>query len=412
MDNLRIHGDRMLRNFTELSEIGATGDGGVHRPALSDAHLEARRWLREKILAANLEFRTDAAGNHFGRLRCGPDGAPSLLIGSHLDSVPYGGRFDGALGVLAGLEVLETIRAAGLRLPCHLEVVDFTDEEGTLVGLLGSRALAGTLTDADLENPRGGRAALRAAFDHAGIANPPAAARDPATLAGYLELHIEQGARLTNTGADIGIVTALVGIGSFALAFRGRADHAGTTAMDARRDAGLGAAQLMVRAHALAIERYPGAVINFGQAEFLPGAYNIVPATASLSLEYRAESQERLDALERDLLQLARAIATDLDLELQTHRQGCVSPAPCSPDVRKAFSTACDALDFRAVDLVSGAGHDTQAMAAVCPAGMIFIPSIGGSHNPGEFAEDGDCENGANVLLYAVLSGWFGRQTG
>jgi hydantoinase/carbamoylase family amidase len=404
MTDLRINPDRMLRNLAQLSEFGATGDGGVHRPALSETHLAARVWLCAKLEAAGLEFFTDAAGNHFGRLACGPDGAASLLIGSHLDSVPHGGRFDGALGVVAGLEVLETIRDTGLDLACHLEVVDFTDEEGTLVGLLGSRALAGALTPADLENPRGGREALADGFARAGITDPTAAARDPNTLAGYLELHIEQGPRLTAAQAAIGIVTALVGIGSFALAFRGRADHAGTTPMDARRDAGLGAAQLMVRAHDHVVSNYPGAVINFGQAEFLPGAYNIVPETASISLEYRAESQDRLNALERDLLDIAQETAAIFNLQLETHPQGCVAPAPCSPVVRSAFAAACETLDLKSMDLVSGAGHDTQAMTSVCPAGMIFIPSAGGSHNPDEFAESEDCENGANVLLHTALT--------
>jgi N-carbamoyl-L-amino-acid hydrolase len=378
----------------------------VHRPALSIAHLETRRWLRGKIEAAGLEAFSDAAGNHFGRLECGPVGAPSLLIGSHLDSVPDGGRFDGALGVLAGLEVLETIRDAGIGLNCHLEVVDFTDEEGTLVGLLGSRALAGTLTPADLDHPRGGREALEAGFARAGITDPVRAARDPHTLSGWLELHIEQGPRLAAAPADIGIVTALVGIGSFELRFSGRADHAGTTPMDSRRDAGLGAAGLIIRARELVMADYPGDVVNFGRVEFEPGAYNIVPGAAMLSLEFRSAARETLDALERDLLEAARQSAAEYDLDLDVRPQGCVSPAPCSPVVRAAIETACIGLGLRSIELVSGAGHDTQAMSAVCPAGMIFIPSSGGSHNPGEFADDEACENGANVLLQAAIAGW------
>jgi acetylornithine deacetylase/succinyl-diaminopimelate desuccinylase-like protein len=160
---------------------------------------------------------------------------------------------------------------------------------------------------------------------------------------------------------------------------------------------------MMVRAHEHVTVRYSEAVINFGQSDFRPGAYNIVPEIASISLEFRAAEQDRLDALERDLLEIAGQTAVEFDLELETRRQGCVTPAPCSPEVRAAFRTACEKLGLRAVDLVSGAGHDTQAMTAVCPAGMIFIPSAGGSHNPDEFAEVGDCENGANVLLHAAL---------
>ena len=160
--DLRINADRFLEDFEALSAIGKSGDTGVNRPALSAAHLEVRAWLREKILQAGLEFHQDGAGNHSARLRCGPEGTPSLLMGSHLDSVPDGGRFDGALGVLAGLEVLRTVQEAAIRLPFNLEVVDFTDEEGSLVSFLGSFAFAGLLAPGDLENPRGDPQALAA----------------------------------------------------------------------------------------------------------------------------------------------------------------------------------------------------------------------------------------------------------
>lgn len=403
---LRIDSTRLLDDFTSLSRIGATPEGGVHRPALTEPHLAARAWLAERIRASGLEFSVDAAGNHSGRLPCGPHAsAPTLLIGSHLDSVPQGGRFDGALGVLAGLEVLRTVQDAQLSLPYHLEVIDFTDEEGTLVGLLGSRALAGTLPSEDLIRPRGGLEALEAGFARAGITDPLAARRSPDSLAGYLELHIEQGDRLTMAPAEIGIVTALVGIGSFDIAFQGQADHAGTTPMDARRDAGLGAASLVVRAHELVRGRYPGAVVNFGAMRFSPGAFNIVPERAEAALEFRSAMQSELEALETDLLQAAWDIAGEQHLGLTYAKKGFVEPASAAPEVRAAFEKACRTLGLRSTNLVSGAGHDMQALAAVCPAGMIFIPSTGGSHNPAEFAAEADMVNGANVLLQAALSG-------
>ncbi len=405
LQRLRINQTRFQRDFETLAEIGSTGDGGVHRPALTENHLAARRWFQNRALEEGLEFAIDGAGNHSARLPGSDSQARTLLLGSHLDSVPHGGRFDGALGVVAALEVLCTVRDAGLQLPLHLEAIDFTDEEGTLVGLMGSRALSGSLTASELERPRGGREAflegLRgAALSEAGILS---ATRDASGLVGFLEIHIEQGPRLMAAAAQIGIVEALVGIGSYRLTFSGRADHAGTTPMEARRDAGLGAAGTILAATRLVGEEFPGCVINFGQIEFKPGAYNIVPERAILALEFRAPDQDVMDRLERALLEIAGQQAENAGLELTADRQGCIPPTPCAPAAQQAFRKTCEILDLTPIALHSGAGHDTQALARVCPAGMIFIPSIGGSHNPAEYATWEACFNGANVLLQAAL---------
>ena len=247
--------ERFRADFEALAAIGATAAGGVDRPSFGDAHLEARRWFLERASAAGLETRVDAAGNHSAVL---PASGPTLLLGSHLDSVPDGGRFDGALGVVAALHVLLALQ--GHELPLTLEAIDFSDEEGTLVGLLGSEALTGVLSDETLRNPRGGREALLAGLDRAGLREEQLhdARRDPATLAGYVELHIEQGPALERAGTQIGIVTGIVGARSFTLEFRGEARHAGTTPMDARRDAGLAAAVFATAATCPRCARLPG----------------------------------------------------------------------------------------------------------------------------------------------------------
>src|SRR6266498_5158777 len=241
----------MLAAFNELAQLGETADGGINRPTFSETHLAAHRWFREQIEKAGLEFRTDGAGNHSAVLtsagRVVARGATyrdqTLLLGSHLDSVPDGGRFDGALGVVAALEVLKTIKENGIQLKFQLEAIDFTDEEGTLVGLLGSAALAGHLHHDLLQNPRGGRENLLEGMKRAGLSEESilSARRPKESLAGYLELHIEQGKRLERVGIDIGIVSAIVGIWSYRLSFIGRADHAGSTTMQDRLDASLGA---------------------------------------------------------------------------------------------------------------------------------------------------------------------------
>jgi N-carbamoyl-L-amino-acid hydrolase len=403
---LRVNAKRLHSDFEALAEIGSTGDGGVNRPSFSPAYLEARRWLKKRIQDAGLEFQTDSAGNHSARLLCGPQNAPTLLLGSHLDSVPYGGRFDGALGVLAALEVLRTLQDAGVNLPVHLEAIDFTDEEGTISGLLGSRALAGKLTPADLANPRGGRDALLAGLKVAGVSESGmlAAGREPPDLAGYLELHIEQGPRLLQAEAQIGIVTAIVGICSYRLVYLGRADHAGTTPLPDRLDAALGASQFILAVRATLQNEFPGCVANVGALQLQPGVFNIVPARADLSLELRAPDPESLTGLEDALLHQARDAASQFGLGLDISFLGCHLPVQLSSPIREAIAASAHELGLRTLELSSGAGHDAQSIAALCPAGMIFVPSQGGtSHSPREFTNWEDCLNGANVLLQAAL---------
>ncbi|MCC6188745.1 MAG: Zn-dependent hydrolase [Anaerolineales bacterium] len=410
--SLLVDPDRLQTDFDALSAIGAiadeTGARGVHRPSLSPAHLEARRWFLARAADAALETRVDAAGNHSVILRARRQPAPTLLLGSHLDSVPNGGRFDGALGVVAALEALRVIQAAGLDLPVDLEAIDFTDEEGTLVGLLGSSALAGSLAPGALHQPRGGRAVLEAGLARAGLdeARLLTARRDPASLAGYLELHIEQGPRLARGALAIGVVTGIVGITSYRVTFIGRANHAGTTPLDAREDAGLGASAFRLAAHALVTRDYAdtGAVVNVGQMNFQPGAFNIIPGQAELALEFRAADARGLDELEDALLGLAGLVARQHGLQLQLEPVGTCAPAPMSPRVEAAISAAAASLALTHAPLVSGAGHDAQSLAPVTPSGMIFVPSRDGvSHSPREYTGWDDCVNGANVLLRAAV---------
>jgi hydantoinase/carbamoylase family amidase len=396
----------MRTAFDALAQIGATAEGGLNRPTFSPEHLAARKWFAGQIQKAGLEFRTDGAGNHSAFLACGPKDAPSLLLGSHLDSVPNGGRYDGALGVMAAFEVLRTIQAAGLKLKVNLETIDFTDEEGTLVGLLGSAALAGHLEPEWLQNPRGGRAALVEGMKRAGLSDESVlgAARRPESIAGYLELHIEQGKRLERAGVDIGIVSAIIGISSYRLTFLGRADHAGTTTMQDRLDASQGASAFTLAARELVLTDFPDCVVNVGRMDFAPGAFNIVPAHVELWLEFRAPDETSFQRLDSALIIRARAEAERFGLDLKVDFLGRHAPTPMAEATQLAFAAACDALGFTHMPLVSGAGHDGQSLAKICPVGMIFVPSVdGASHAPREFTEWQDCVNGADVLLQAAV---------
>jgi beta-ureidopropionase / N-carbamoyl-L-amino-acid hydrolase len=413
---LRINPDRMLDSFSALSLIGATGDGGVSRVALSEIHLAARAWFRSEAESAGLDFCVDGAGNHSAILssvgRVAPHGFGAayrdraLLLGSHLDSVPNGGRFDGALGVVAALEVLKTVKESGINLKVNLEAIDFTDEEGTLVGLFGSSALAGRLRPETLKIPRGGRQALVEGLNRAGMSEDGifTAARPKESLVGYLELHIEQGKRLERMGVDIGVVSAIVGICSYRLSFIGRADHAGSTLMSDRADASLGASAFTLAAHEIVMRDFPDCVVNVGRMDFAPGVFNIVPARVDLALEFRSPDEKQFENMDAALMACAKEQAARFGLGLETACFEKHAPNSMSEELQKAFADSCDGLGLTRTSLPSGAIHDGQSFDGFCPIGMIFVPSVGGaSHAPREFTKWEDCVNGANVLLQTAL---------
>ncbi|TET85599.1 MAG: Zn-dependent hydrolase [Anaerolineales bacterium] len=402
---LSINPERFLEDFNALAQIGATGDGGVNRPTFSEAHLAARKWFGERAAEAGLEVHVDGAGNHSAILR--KEGASkSILLGSHLDSVPNGGRFDGALGVVSALEVLRTIKESGLELPVNLEAIDFTDEESSLIQFMGSHALLGLLTPAILRSPHGGRTALLEGLNRAGLTEDGllSSRRDPDTIAGYLELHIEQSRKLENADIQIGIVTGIVGIYSFRLSFYGRADHSGTTPMEARADAGLGASSFVIASRDIIMRQFPDCVANVGNMEFRPGVSNVVPKQVDVLLEIRSVDGERLNALKSAIMDQAQHDAEQFDLDLKVQTLGGSEPASMSLCAQAAIRSSAEALGLRHMSISSGAGHDAQLLSRITPTGMIFVPSIGGvSHSPVEFTEWEDCVNGANVLLGATL---------
>ncbi len=403
---LKIDSERFLADLAALSRIGRTKEGGISRPALSAADVEGRAWFYHRVADAGLLFGQDGAGNLSGALPAGEPGAKTLLIGSHLDTVPNGGPYDGALGVLAALEVLRTIKQTGLTLPVTLEAISFTDEEGTIAGLLGSSALAGQVSLEALRTVRGGAAALdgglaRIGSDRAGVLS---ARRDPESIAGFVEVHVEQGTRLEEAGIDIGVVEAIVGIRSMWLYFHGRPAHAGTMPMPRRADALWGAAAFIQQAKDLVMARFSPGVMNCGRIQVQPGAFNIVPGQVDLALEFRHGSEAQLDEMEAALLALAQDVAEAHGLTVSATTPGEGGAAPMNEQVMAAIERAADRLGLSHTRLVSFAGHDTQVLSAITPAAMFFVPSVDGiSHNPKEFTHPQDLINGANVLLHTVL---------
>lgn len=403
---LRINDTRFLDLMNEQAKIGGTNDGGLTRPSLSEADIQVRNWFQNQVESHGLDYTMDGAGNQSGILKSEQVDAKTLVIGSHLDSVPNGGRFDGALGVIVALEAALSLKDANKKLPFHVEVINFTDEEGTLVGLLGSAALASLLSDESLAKPRGGRDTLEQGMARIGISDNSilSATRSPDDIAGYIEVHIEQGTRLEEANLNIGVVSSIVGIRSLWLTFQGEAAHAGTMPMAKRKDAFWGAAQFALTAKEAIIEEFHPGVVNFGDIEIAPGAFNIVPNEVRLGVEFRHGSNETLAEMEATLLKLAQETADKMGLGLSVTRLHDIHAAPMSDAYIEAVESACDQLALTHTRLLSFAGHDAQSMAQICNSVMYFVPSVDGiSHNPKEYTRDEDCINAANVMLQTIL---------
>lgn len=416
--DIRINETRFLRTIDEMARIGRLPDdagGGRDRRPFSASDRAARRYFREAAEAGGLSVRLDQAANLSAILECANDDAPTLLIGSHLDTVPHGGAYDGALGVLAGLEVALTLKESGVPLPFHLEVVDFTDEEGRFGYFFGSRALAGGHSQASIA------AFLDAAgeaeeFDDLpamwaqvpGQLDPEAvlaARRSPESLAGYLELHIEQGPRLEAANVPIGVVSAIFGRRAWHLTFLGRADHAGTTPMGLRADALVAAARFIAAAPERVAALFPDAVVTCGNVEVKPGVANVTPRQVTVWVEFRAGTEAELDGIDAELRVLAGAATNGRGLHYVVKPMSQSHPTPMDSGMRSLIQQAADSLGYASIVLPSGAGHDAQMLAAITPAGMLFVPSKEGrSHSPAEFTAPEDLVAGANVLLHAVLA--------
>lgn len=405
--DIRVNTERLRADFDALADVGATIAGGVSRLALSNEDLEARAWFANRLDDAGLLVRDDDAGNISGvLLMTGDPSGRSFLVGSHLDSTVNGGRFDGSVGVLAGLECLRTIKEAGLQLPVNLEVINFTDQEGAWQSLMGSRALTGKLPDFTAREGED-QSAFRAALFRAGIyINDLHKAKRPREdVAGYLELHVEQGARLWRNGIRLGVVSGIVGRTTYQLTFLGEAGHSGTTAPDKRKDALHGAAAFITEAHRWVQHGFKEGIFNAGNITVEPGAFNTIPAKAVLTVEVRHPEESTLTVMEDQMLAMARDVAERFQLRFTWRRVVHMPAASMSDWAIESIETTCKLLDVSSyMRLVSYSGHDAQMLSDFAPTGMIFIPSVEGlSHNPGEFTEWDDIVLGANVLLLTLI---------
>jgi N-carbamoyl-L-amino-acid hydrolase len=402
---------RLRHRLEALARFGGLPGGGVTRVCWSPPYEEARAWLLGEMKTAGLATWVDSAGNIFGSLGAeGIDAArPVVLTGSHIDTVPEGGMLDGALGVMAGLECLQSIHEAGAPPRRPVVVAAWSDEEGRYGSLFGSRAFCGRLDAAAIasmaavDGDRLVDAMRRAGFD---AERAPDAAAPRGGVAAYVELHIEQGPRLEEAGIQIGVVEAIVGVRRARIVFHGQADHAGTTPMARRRDAFLAAADYALRARELVVGSGGArAVTNIGVVQVHPGASNIVPGRAELVHEMRDPDPTVLTRLAAECDALARDVAAARGIRVEVRPISMTTPAACAPRVQATIEAACAALGLTCQRLYSAAGHDAQNLAGVTDAGMIFVPSQGGkSHRVDEMSDWDAIERGANVLLHTLLS--------
>jgi N-carbamoyl-L-amino-acid hydrolase len=401
---LRVDGARLNGWLAELSRFGRNPQGGVSRTAYSEADRQGRAYVRQLMTAAGLDVRLDAAGNILGR-RAGRDAAlPPILFGSHIDSVPEGGNYDGNLGTLAAIEVARTLRDRGVVTRHPLEVVVWQNEEG---GLVGSRIASGEFPARELDRVAASGKTLRdgIAFIGGDPARLDAARRRRGEIAAYLELHIEQGGTLERERTAVGVVEGIVGIWQWTVTVDGFANHAGTTPMDRRQDALLTAARFVEMVNRV-VRAEPGRQVGtVGQIRAEPGAPNVVPGRVVMSLELRDLDAPKVRRLYGRIVEEAQAIARDGGTRVAFAPITDHGPAPTDPRVRAVIAEAARGLGLSSRALPSGAGHDAQEMARLAPTGMIFVPSVGGiSHSPREFTRPEDCANGANVLLHALLA--------
>lgn len=407
---MQIDPDRLARDLRGLARIGLQEDGSVTRLAFSLAELRARQYMIHLLQRTGLQVRVDAIGNLIGRLEARGDPAPAVALGSHIDSVPHGGRFDGAVGAVAALEVARAIKESGVPMRRPLEVLIFAAEESSRFGVstIGSSAMAGTsdpehlLSLTDRNGERLGDVLARFGITREDVTT---VRRAPGEVGHYLELHIEQGRVLIEEGKPLGVVRSVAAPCRLKITYRGRADHSGATPMHLRRDALVAAARLVAFVEDVCVARRSVPVMGtVGIIEAKPGALNVIPGEASVWIDLRSTSLNERTACREAVLAEAQRLATARGLALSADTLMEDLPVALDADVHHLLAaiSAEQGIDHMVMD--SGAGHDAMQMARIAKTGMLFVPSREGtSHNAGEWTSLPEIALGAQVLLDATF---------
>jgi N-carbamoyl-L-amino-acid hydrolase len=400
-----INAERLLGDLKQLRRFGAH-ENGVVRLALSPVDIEARHWLVDQMTKAGLDARIDGVGSVFGRAR---NAGPALLIGSHTDTQPTGGWLDGAMGVIFGLEIARAFAESSASRHLAIDVASWIDEEGTFAGYLGSRSFCGEPVEEAIRTAKNREGVLLAdALRLAGLEDRPRARFELARHVAYLEPHIEQGGRLESSGKRIGVVTTIVGIHEMRITFQGQRNHAGTTPMAIRRDAGAALIAFAQRLDgAFRALASPDTVWTIGRIELDPGSLSVVPGRAELLLQFRDGDAGRLRAMEVKLAELVRTAdaAGPVRVAMEPF-DAPVEPTSMDAGVQQHIAAAAEALaPGQWIRMPSGAGHDAQVIASRLPCGMLFVPSIGGvSHDFTEDTSEDDIVLGCQVAAAAAVA--------
>ncbi|NQW27232.1 MAG: Zn-dependent hydrolase [Flammeovirgaceae bacterium] len=403
--NLKVNEQRILTRINELAKFGRDNNNRGYRVAYTQGDIDGRTWFMQLMKNAGLHPTIDSAGNIIGKRNGKNPSLKPIAFGSHIDMVPDGGNYDGTLGSISALEVIEVLNEQKVLTAHPLEVLIFANEEG---GLIGSRAMVGQLTPEGLQQLSQSGVMMAAGIKAIG-GNPDdiqGAIRKKGDLHAFLELHIEQGGILENENLPIGVVEGIVGILDCEVTIEGFANHAGTTPMKLRKDALLAASKLVIAVNEV-INGVPGSQVGtVGKIQAQPGAYNVVPGNVTLGLEIRDLSWDKIEQLLSKIEQRAAQIANETKTKIMFIREASFSkPALTAPYLQKKINNCAATLGLKTKVMPSGAGHDSQQIAAIAPVGMIFVPSVGGvSHSPNEFTKASDMTNGANVLLQTILS--------
>ena len=402
-----IDATRLNQTLVDLGRIGATPQG-MQRLAFSPDDVTARELILALISQAGMKTRIDPGGNIIGRKSGASSDLPAIALGSHIDTVPNGGKYDGALGVLGAIEALQTLADQRIELRHPVEVLVFTNEEGTRFRrwLFGSRAMAGLLEEEDRTavDDEGVLMSARLAGIGGNMNRVHQAGRGRDELAAYFELHIEQGPTLHQSSTAIGVVTGITGRWVYNVEVTGTANHAGTTPMPARHDALVSASRLVLAVQSLASELEICRVGTAGSIQSYTNAVNIIPGRISLGVEFRDVDMDALSAADVEFRSRAAAIATADGVSIDIQRLETTKSVPIKPQMQELVAAAAARTGLAFQRLPSGAGHDAQAMAAITEAAMIFVPSVNGvSHAPEEYSTQEDCANGAQVLLNLLL---------
>lgn len=400
---LFVDGKLVSKRIERLGRIGRTPEGGVTRPGFSLKEERARAQVRRWMAEAGLETRVDAALNLIGTRWGKGREAPVIMTGSHLDSVPDGGKFDGVLGVLGAIEAIRSLNAANVEIQRTIEVIAFTAEEPNTFGVstFGSRALSGSLPQGALKrtDPRG-RTLAQFLSRRGGSPEDIASARaDPSGVAAFVELHIEQGPVLDSRNIPIGIVSHLCGINRLNVDVRGRADHAGTTSMNLRRDALVAASEVILAIEGICRSKEEGVVGTVGKINLEPNQVNVVPGHVALEVDLRAHDDEIVRTIKREMLEACKAIAHRKRLEISLTQVSAEPPIELPESLSHMIARVCETLGVSYLMMPSGAGHDANRMAKITRTAVIFVPSHQGlSHCPQEWTEERDIETGVRVL--------------